>query len=123
MPEIQLPRLHESAHPPLPGYEHVELQVLLNPTKATWHDWSEANLSTADGRTAYGRALHAFYGTSETAGLDFSTPEAALATIERDDVPDELVWWLLSLPDHIVERRRTLIREQLPKSFATGSAT
>jgi hypothetical protein len=77
-----------------------------------------------------GRALVALFGTSEPqeveteygpVTLDFTTPEAALKTAEDSRLPDELTWWLTQVPGQVIERRRTFIREQLPKSFVGRS--
>ena len=77
-----------------------------------------------------GRALVALFGTSEPqeveteygpVTLDFTTPEAALATAEDSRLPDEVTWWLTQVPGQVIERRRTFIREQLPKSFVGRS--
>lgn len=53
--------------------------------------------------------------------LDFSTPQAAMATAEEDRLPDEITYWLVQLPNAIIERRRTWIRESLGKSFGRAS--
>lgn len=53
--------------------------------------------------------------------LDFSTLEAAMATVEDDRLPDEITYWLVQLPNAIIERRREYIRTNLGKSFGRAS--
>ena len=53
--------------------------------------------------------------------LDFSTPAAAMATAEDDRLPDEITYWLVQLPNAIIERRREWIRSNLGKSFGRPS--
>ncbi len=74
-----------------------------------------------------GSALHALFGTStplvvETDGgsvtLDFTSPAAALATMENKDLPDELAFWLAQLPLEIPQTRRRFVAENLGKSFS-----
>lgn len=50
--------------------------------------------------------------------LDFTTPEAAIRTAEDDRLPDEITYWLVQLPNAIIERRRKWIADNLGKSFA-----
>lgn len=101
---------------PLPEYEAYTFRVLQNPSSSIWDDFntgSVGTLATPEQRQQMGRAMSAFYGPSKVAGLDFATPEAALTTLDRDDFPDELTYWLLTLPVAIVKRRRERIEKNL----------
>lgn len=53
--------------------------------------------------------------------IDFSTPAAAMATAEDDRLPDELTYWLVQLPNAVIERRREFIRSSLGKSFGKAN--
>jgi hypothetical protein len=68
-------------------------------------------------RERFGRGIVAVYGTSKAAGLDFSTTEAALATFENLDMPDELLSWLYMAPSALWEQRQ----EALKKSVFSSS--
>src|SRR5687768_11248664 len=106
------PRIYEDCACPLPGYEGYSFRVLANPTGAEKNDWSMGHLGAAEcadcarigtsrgkskavaprqafcqacqeARDRMGRASVAIFGSSRVAGFDFSTPEAALATLEQ----------------------------------------
>jgi hypothetical protein len=77
-----------------------------------------------------GDALVALFGETEPlevetedgpVTLDFSTPEAAIATAEDDRLPDEITYWIVQLPTAIIERRRSWIKDNLSKSFGRPS--
>jgi hypothetical protein len=71
-------------------------------------------------RAKLGRALHALYGTTRADVWDFTSPETALTTIERDDVPEEVIEWLLLLPGTVKQHRQALLVKELPTSYATS---
>jgi hypothetical protein len=79
----------------------------------------EIEAERVERRAKLGRALHAFYGTTPAGRWDFSSPEAALATIERDDIPEEVITWVLLLPHAVSQRRQDLIVKKLHASFET----
>lgn len=136
-----IPTKHENMSPP--GYDALVFRVLLNPSGAVWSDWTNGRFEKPGGcaecraiqegtgdpaarcpacleaRERLGRALHAFYGQSAVSDFDFSSPEAALATWGRNDLPDDLFFWLGMLPDSIVTRRR----EELLKNLGLSSSS
>jgi hypothetical protein len=118
--------LYADEKPPLDGYDGYVFRVLQNPSQLVWQEFNDgglarpaANASKDDlvraevARQQMGRALSAFYGPSKVSGMNFATPEAALATMDDPDLPDELAYWLLTLPMAIVQRRRGLIEKNL----------
>ena len=141
------PRIYENVTCPLDGYEAITMRVLVNPTGATINDWLYGHLgvpfcpdcdtvNTDDGplagpkaycaacsqaRGRFGRALSAAYAESRVPGLDFSTLEAALATLDGDDVPDDFVGWLLSFAPALWKERKESIKKKLPGFSTSGS--
>jgi hypothetical protein len=73
-----------------------------------------------EARVRFGRAGHAFFGPG-TPDLDFSGPEAALATLERDDLPSELLMWLTLLPGVVRSRRAEQVAGNLTRSLMSPS--
>lgn len=72
----------------------------------------------AAARAAYGQAIVTFYGP-ELLSHDVSTPEAALALFDSDDLlPSEIVIWLQILPGTVRSRRQETLLGNL-----IGSAT
>ena len=69
-------------------------------------------------RATYGPALVTFFGAN-TLDLDFSTPEVALATLDRDDIPAEIVMWLMLLPGTVRARRFGDLEKNLLSSLTT----
>jgi hypothetical protein len=106
----------------------ISLRVWLNPPQNVLNKVFGA----ADER---GEAFHALYGTSEpqtleieaddgsttSVILDFRTPEAARATIERNDLPLDVANWLFDVPYAAIRYRREIISDVLPLSFGKGS--
>jgi hypothetical protein len=140
---MPIPTIYENMSPD--RYESLVFRVLTNPSSAIWNDWNAGYTgrpggcpecravreSTGDptahcpacqeARERLGRALHAFYGQSAVSDLDFSTPEAALATYERQDLPDDLIFWLSMLPLSIVDKRRGDLLKNLGLSSSSES--
>ena len=85
--------------------------------KATLHELAPVMAR----RARYARAFSAFYGRSTVPGFDFATPEAALATLESQDLVDELLFWLLELPMAIVADRRASIRKNSRRSSKSAA--
>lgn len=91
-------------------------------------DQLERDIATRSERMA--RSLVALFGETEPIEveteygpvmIDFSTPEAAMRTAEDDRLPDEITYWLVQLPNAIIERRRDWIKSNLSKSFGRPS--
>lgn len=113
--------IFETAACPLPGYD-LQIVVLANPTNKVWNDFLAGNTSTDDGRQQLGRALVALYGgKAYGAELDFSTPETALASIQHDDIPDEIVSWLLQLPITVRNQRVAAMEKKLQQPSTAPS--
>lgn len=137
------PTIYENVTCPLEGYEGVTVRVLANPLGSTINDWVYGHLgvpfcpdceattgdrattvycpSCQQARERFGRALSAAYAESRAPGLDFSTPEAALATIDGDNVPDEFVAWLLSFAPALWKERKDTIKKKLPGFSTSGN--
>jgi len=130
---------------PLAGYEGYSFRVLLNPTASEKRDWWLGGIGARDceacaaaraanpprpfcaacqeRRDRWGRAWPAIYGTSHAAGLDFTSAPAALESITQEDLPDELLSWLIQLPDALWAARAEEIKKKLPTSSPTGNST
>jgi hypothetical protein len=121
-------QIFEKVECPLSGYDGLAVQVLANPTGKEWREFLTTGtgvdpfLERDDGETAeawlarldasrierrarFGAVLATLYGHQAYGPLDFTTAEAALATVEHDDIPDELVSWLMEIPSAIHDRR------------------
>ncbi len=141
---LMFPRLYDNATCPLPGYEAFTFRVLLNPTGAEKEDWAFGNLGNPicqecqalrteskdqavycggcmEARTRFGRALLALFGESQVKGFDFSSAAAALASLEQDDVPDELMAWIYLLPQSLWYARSEDLKKKLFGSSPTAS--
>jgi hypothetical protein len=75
--------------------------------------------SCSASRARYSEALARFYQGGAGTDLDLSSPSALLATLSRDDVPSELLFWLLMLPQSVQERRYA----ELEKNYRSSSTT
>ncbi len=139
------PSLYENVTCPLDGYDAITVRVLVNPTGSVKNDWvfghlgdlscPECGMGTdayasdpraycptcTQARQRFGRAFSAAYGETRSAGLEFSTPEAALATLDSDALPDEFVSWLLHYCTALWQDRREQIKKKLPGFSATGN--
>ena len=144
---MPIPRVYLDEPCPLDGYEALTVRILANPTGAEWADWNAGHLGSTGcaeckkvqpaprgkkvqpttttrhycaacqaARAAFGRSIAAYYGP-RVLDLDVSTPEAALAAFDADDVlPDELLAWLIQLPYAVWTRRRRRLGERLGSS-------
>lgn len=130
------PKLYENHSCPLDGYEAITVRVLVNPTRALKDDWYAGNLGDPtcptcqpgvycdvhrESRERFGRALTALFSETNAAGLDFSTSQAALATLDSGTLPDEFVAWLYRFPAVVWARRVDTIEKKLIGSSAIGS--
>jgi hypothetical protein len=139
-----------SATPFGPIYEDVPLDPALgyppgtsvriraNPTTAQWKAWmdgantaAETAAETPEARAAAKAArdarlitaLTALYGAASLPGFDFSSEKAAAATWAREDIPDELWSFLLSLPWSVIAARREAIQKNVLRSSPTQGST
>jgi hypothetical protein len=142
------PRLYTTEACPLDGYEALSFRVLLNPTGAEKEDWAFGHVgitgcadcqaarngagkktgqvycaTCTEARARFGRALVTVYGTSAVAGFDFSSPDAALQTIEAADIPDELLGWLYTMPGAVWQQRRDDIAKKLKERSTAGNSS
>lgn len=76
--------------------------------------------SCASARDRFARACVAFYGPT-VLDLDCSTPEATLTSLDGDTTPDELLYWLLLLPESVWTRRRAALGKTLGSSSTSAS--
>lgn len=129
-------QIYEKAVCPLSGYTDLAVQVLANPTGKEWReflttgtgmdplltrndgesnaDWAaRAEASRTERRARFGAILATLYGRQAYGPLDFTTAEAALATIEHDDLPDEIVSWLMEIPISIHDQRIEAMQKKL----------
>lgn len=135
---MPIPRIYEAQACPLPGYDGFSVRLLVNPTYRQLDDWRLGTLGTPDcpecaaarettpgaycpdctaARERKGRGAAALFGPT-LLDRPCSTPDEALAVIDDDDLPAELVTWLLRLPVAVVNAR---LEELRPNS--TGSST
>lgn len=149
---MPFPRIHVTETCPLEGYEGYTLRILANPTPANKNDWAFgdlpregcedcARLGTLRGKpkatqaqphycaecTAkqqrLARACVAILGETRAGGLDFSTEEAAIATLAQPAMPDDLLAWIYMVPAAVWERRSNDLKKKLtsPSANANGS--
>jgi hypothetical protein len=103
---------------------HEEVLVLSTATDID-RERSQAAITTLDERLKerrdrLGRAFHTFFGTTDPkSGFDFTSPETALQTIERDDLPRDVINWLWKLPNAAVNHRNDLLIKTVGASFAS----
>lgn len=137
---IMFPRLYDNQSCPLDGYEALTFRVLLNPTGAEKTDWFHGHLGIDDcaacaalgdgvycadcalARERMGRAAVSIYGKSQVAGFDFTTPDAALATLAQEDIPDELLSWLFLLPGTLWSARSDDLKKKLRSPSTAGNS-
>jgi hypothetical protein len=74
----------------------------------------------AEERAVFGQSMSLFYGPS-LLGADVSAPEAAIAAFENDDLPDELLIWLLLLPHKVWTERHEAITKNVFTSSSSAS--
>lgn len=144
-----IPRIYRDEACPLEGYEGVSVRVLQNASDADMKLWHAGNLgqpscadcaaarteaqeaaaaqaqgdvyclSCAAARATFGEALARFYEGGQGTELDFTSPEAALASLDSRELPTELAYWLLMLPAAVRERRYA----ELEKNYRSSSTT
>jgi len=111
------------------GYgESATIRIRVNPTKGQLAVWSQANdlaakLSDDERRALWVQTMHAFYAECRLPGFDFSTLEAAGATWDSPEIPDELWLYFLQLPWEIIDRRRKAILKNVTRSPETPDST
>jgi hypothetical protein len=136
--------IYEAATCPLPGYDDLTVQVLVNPTNKQWSYFLDGGLEASalleqrEGESAtdwtqrqqenrtyrrekLGQALCEIFNRRAYGDLDFSTPAAALTTVEHEDMPDEIVMWLMELPITVRNARIEAMQKKLrsPSTVAT----
>lgn len=88
---------------------------------------AEVDAARARARLAYGAMLaQVYHGRRYSAyGLDFdfSTAEAAAATMEREDLPEDAKEWLRGLPDLALDAYREHIRKNCRASLLEQLST
>jgi hypothetical protein len=97
------------------GYEGLVFTLTVNLTGAEF-----VALASTEPATLGPALVKAFNGKKyEWGGLvfDFSTPEAALAMLERDDVPMDLKFWFRNAPIEATDVYLEHIRGNFRKSF------
>lgn len=99
----------------------LTFNVLSNPTtrelnnllEVRGYDFESDETKKAADRAKYGEMLHLFFAPSSAAGFDFSSPGAALATVESEDLPLDLIEWFRLAPLGAVRLMREDIRGNL----------
>lgn len=133
---MEFQAIHSNETFPLGGYDSYIFRVRVNPTGKTKEDWwrgiledpgcprcAEQRASAPDAggycetcqelRKRKGRAAVAIYGETKIQGVDFSTPEASLASLLQPELPDDVLGWLLALPDVLWQRRSEELKKKL----------
>lgn len=109
------------------GYADLSFQIRVNPTNAELmtlvrgsvpetadnEDAKAREKAKAQARATFGKALMQAYAGAKVEAygvlFDFSTPDAALATMELDGIPDDLAHWLRNAPVDVVLAEREAI--------------
>lgn len=118
---MRFPRVYRDLPVEMEGYEGVSFNVLSNPTNRELEDflntrsaeYEEVEEAREQGRETFGNLLHLFFGKSVVDSFDFSSPSAALATVESDDLPMDIKFWLKQAPLVALRRYQDDVRSNL----------
>lgn len=99
-----------------------------DPTRAQWEDTRRRWIDVRDAlpqlrerRAAFMAVLPVIFARCQIEGLDFRTPDAAFQSLQpRDDLPDELIWWLAEVPVAVWEDREERARSK-PRGLGDGA--
>jgi len=103
-------------------YPDVKLPIWVNPTNKQLIDLYRGPVVDGDddGREAFGQLIvQAYRGAKidvQGVTLDFSSPLAALATLENETLPDDLRYWLRNAPMEAIVREREFLVKNLKAS-------
>ncbi len=138
---MPIPRIYKEQTCDLEGYEELSVRLLMNPTGRELRDWQEASLGTPDckecqalregtgadsavycpsctaERERKGRAAVVLFGPT-LLERPCTTVAEALAILDSEDYPAEIIWWLFVLPDKAISARQKELMGNL-----LGSAT
>lgn len=81
---MRITPLYDTARPPIEGYD-LEINVLLNPTGATWDDFAHGGFSASDTETALLTTLDSLIKDDAT-----SAEDQASYTTRRDELTKEI---------------------------------
>jgi hypothetical protein len=102
-----------------PEYDDLAFDIHANPTGA-----DITALCAVDDATL-GAALVKAYGGVKADGygvtFDFSTPEAAMQTIQNPDLPADLRFWLRNAPLDVVDYVREDVTKKFKRSLGASS--
>lgn len=105
------------------GYAELRFQLRVNPTNAELITLA-GPYQEPDARAKFGAALVQAYAGAKVEAydrtFDFSTAEAALATIEAVDLPDDLQAWLRNAPCDVAIREREYITKNYQEFSPIG---
>lgn len=108
-----------------PGYPEAEFRLFANPNGALYDALLMGDTSTPESTAKLGAALQEAFGADKVEAygvvFDFSTPEAAIATIQAEGTPIDLRAWLRNAPIDVVSYERDEARSKLAASFEIGN--
>lgn len=81
---MKLTPLYDVAKPPMPGYEGLEVKVLLNPTGETWEDFAAGGFAASDQDQALIGTLKELIAAPDTTDKDRATYTKRLADFETE---------------------------------------
>lgn len=116
---MRFPRNYRDIKVDIAGYD-LTFNVLSNPTNRELDGFlnarsyeSEEDAAREAVRQQFGELLVVFFGKSQVESFDFSHTEAAIATIESDDLPYDIKFWLKQAPLVAVRQMQDDIRKNL----------
>lgn len=106
------------------GYAELCFQLRVNPTNAELITLA-GPYKEPEERAKFGAALVQAYAGAIVEGygrtFDFSTAEAAIATLEAPDLPDDLQTWLRNAPADVALREREYITKNYREFSPVGN--
>ena len=108
-----------------PNYPDLTLSVLANPTGALYQTLLFGDASTPESTSEIGAALVQAYAGAKVDAygmtFDFSTADAAMATIGNDALPFDLRVWLRNAPNDLVAYERDEATKNFHRSLTIGN--
>ena len=108
-----------------PNYPDLTLSVLANPIGTLYQALLFGDASTPESAASLGDALVQAYAGARVEAydmtFDFSTADAAIATINNDELPFDLRVWLRNAPNDLVAYERDEATKNFHCSLTPGT--
>ena len=107
-----------------PEYPELKFQLLANPDGVLFGHYF-GDVTDAAAAAIVGPAMVEAYAGGRIEGygvvLDFSTADAAIETLRREELPMDLRTWMRNAPIDIVQHQRSEIEKNFQRSLMIGS--